>query len=83
MNQYILLDELRGYLKTLSEVCEQAAAEAGCAPVGDADDARSLYEALVAGEAEQQMLDEVDSWAISHAITGSLVVPTLRDGILA
>lgn len=82
MNQYILLDELRAYLETLSRVSSDEAERAICSPVEDVEDASVRYEALVFCEAEQQTLDEVDSWAMGHAITGRLIVPTLRDGIL-
>ncbi|MGM9593235.1 MAG: hypothetical protein ACI3U8_02675 [Candidatus Onthomonas sp.] len=83
MNQYILLDELRAYLATLGRESAEVAVQATCTPVEDSEDALGQYEILTFCEAEQQTLDEVDSWAMGHAITGSLIVPTLPDGILA
>lgn len=83
MKQYILLDELRAYLAALAKESAEMAVQATASPVEDVEDACGQYEALVFCEAEQQTLDEVDSWATGHAITGSLIVPTLRDGILA
>ena len=81
MRQYIALEELKEFLAAEAVESRRLLDEILMAPIEDADDAEQLLEAFGVYETEEQLLAEVDMWAGDHAITGYLVLPTMKDGV--
>lgn len=73
MNSYVLVDELRSYLRTLQNTVSETEAAVSVAPIEDIEDASSVYESFVYSEGERMALEEVDSWVMGNAVRGHLI----------